>query len=107
MSNNTTYKTYLVVMCSIHNSVYNFTRKCIRNMEFNSFRCRLGVYGKYLIDHFIGQYAWNLEYIGYPTNVMALLFQHIALCISLIFLNPVSIWMRCINARIERLVKVN
>jgi len=32
------------------------------------------VYGKYLIDHFIGQCVWNSDRIGKHVNEMGLLF---------------------------------
>jgi hypothetical protein len=59
---------------SIHNSQSNFAQKCIQNLEFDSFYSRTRVYGKYLIDHFIGQCIWNSDHIGKHVNEMGLLF---------------------------------
>jgi hypothetical protein len=57
---------------SLHSSCLE--QICHSNMEFDLFHSRFRVYGKYLIDHFIGQCVWNSERIGKPANEMGLLF---------------------------------
>jgi len=74
MLNSKIHATYLLMFCPIHRRRPKFAQKRLHNMECNSFRSQVSVYGKYLIDHFIGQCFWNSGHTGKAADEIGLLF---------------------------------